>query len=96
MTPEGDANKPNLRKDSEGENKVAADVVARKSLSNLASMIGRKGVSFMDAQYGITKPYLPPTNEGGQLKIPQLVNLLQSGLRRSERIRKSQNAKEAE
>ena len=59
-------------------------------------MTGRTGVSSADVQYGIAKPSLSPTNEGDQKKIPKLVNLSQSGLRRSERIRKSQDAKEAE
>ena len=59
---EGAANKPNLTKNSEGENKVAADVIARKSLPNLASMTGRKGVSYTDRVSGITKPSFPPTN----------------------------------
>ena len=48
MTFEGDANKPNLMKNSEGENKVAADAIARKPLPNLASMTGRKVVSSVD------------------------------------------------
>ena len=59
-------------------------------------MMGRKQVLFADVKYGITKPYLPPTNEGDQIEMPKLVNLLQSGLRCSERIQKSRNAKEAE
>ena len=54
LTPKGAANKPNLTKDSKGENKVAADAIVRKSLPNLVSMTGRKGVSFADAQSGIT------------------------------------------
>ena len=40
----GAANKPNIKKNSKGENKVAADAIARKSLPNLASMTGRKRV----------------------------------------------------
>ena len=62
MTPKGASNKPSLMKDSEGENKVAADVIVRKSLPNLESMTGRKGVSYTDRVSGITKPYFPPTN----------------------------------
>ena len=77
MTPKGASNKPSLMKDSEGENKVAADVIVRKSLPNLESMTGRKGVYFSDAQSGIPKPSFPPTNKGEQLKMPKLVNLLQ-------------------
>ena len=53
-------------------------------------------MSSADIQYGITKPSFPPTNEVEQTKIPKLVNIFQSSLRRSERIRKSQNAKELE
>ena len=49
-----------------------------------------------DVQSGITKPYFPPTNEGDQMKMQKMVNILQSGLRRSERMRKSQDGKEAE
>ena len=50
----------------------------------------------MEVQYGIAKPSFPPSNKGCQMKIPKLVNLFQSGLLRSERIEKSQDAKEAE
>ena len=96
LTSEGVANKPILAENSEGENKVAADANGRKSLPNLASMTGRKLVSYVDVQSSITKPYFPPTNEGYQMKMPKLVNLSQSILHRSESIRKSQNAKEAE
>ena len=80
MTPDGSANKPNLKKDREGDNKFAAYVIARKSLPNLVSMTGSKGVSFADAQSGITKTYFPPTNEGDRMKMSKFVNLLQSGL----------------
>ena len=45
LTSEGAANKPNLTKNSDGENKVAADSIATKSLPNLASMTGSTGVS---------------------------------------------------
>ena len=38
LTSKGAANKPNLTKNSEGENKFAADVIAIKLLPNLASM----------------------------------------------------------
>ena len=48
LTSEGADNKPNLMKNSEGENKVAADAIARKPLPNLASMTGRKVVSSVD------------------------------------------------
>ena len=78
LNSEGVANKPNLTTDSEGDIKVAADAIARKSLPNLASMTGRKGVSFADVQYGITKSFSPETNEGDQLKMPKLFNILQS------------------
>ena len=64
MTSEGAANKPNLTKNSEGENKVASDAIARKSVLNLASMRKRKGMSSTDIQSGITKSSFPPTNEG--------------------------------
>ena len=93
LNPEGAANKPNLTKDIKGENKVAAGAIARKSLTNLASMTGRKVVSFADAQSDIIKPYFLPTNDRDQLKVPKLVNLSQIGFRRSERIRNSQNEK---
>ena len=83
MTSDGDDNKPNLTKNSEGENKVAADLIARKSLPNLSSMTEMKGVSSADVQYGIIKPSFPTTNEGDQMKMPKLVNISQSGLRRS-------------
>ena len=83
LTSEGDDNKPNLTKNSKGENKVAVDAIARKSLPNLESMTVRKGVSSVDMQYCITKPSSPPRNEGDQMKRPKLVNLLQSGLHRS-------------
>ena len=53
-------------------------------------------MSYADVQSRITKTSLPPTNEGDQTKIPKLVNLLQSRLRPSERMRKSQDTKEAE
>ena len=96
LTPEGASNKPNLTENSEGENKVSADAITRKSVPNLASMTGRKGVSCADVQYGINKPSFSRTNKGEQTKMPNLVHLLQSDLHHSERIRKSQNTKEAE
>ena len=96
LNSKGSANKPNLTKNSEGENKVAADAIARKSLPNVSSMTRSKGVSYADVKYGITKPSFPPTNEGDQIKMPKLVNILQSGFHRSERIWKSQDAKESE
>ena len=80
MNSDGVANKPNLTKNSKGENKVAVDVIAIKSSLNLASMTGRKGVSSADMKYVVTKPSFPPTNEGDQMKMHKLVNLLQSGL----------------
>ena len=46
LTSKGTANKPNLTKNSEGENKVAVDAIAIKSLPNIASMTGSKGVSY--------------------------------------------------
>ena len=95
LTSKGAANKPNLTKNSEVDNKVATDVIARKSLPNLASMTGRKGMSSTDLQYIITTPSFPPTNKGYQMKMPKLVNISQGGLRRSEGIWKYQNAKEA-
>ena len=64
LTSEGAANKTNLTKNSEGENKVASDAIARKSVLNLASMRKRKGMSSTDIQSGITKSSFPPTNEG--------------------------------
>ena len=48
FTYEGTANKPNLTKNSEGENKVAADAIARKLLANLSSITGSKGASSAD------------------------------------------------
>ena len=78
MTSEGDANKPNLIKNREGENKVTADAIARKSLTNLASMTVSKGVSSAYVQSGITKPSFPLTNEGDQMKMPKLFHLSQS------------------
>ena len=48
LNSEGAANKPNLTKNSEGENNIAADAIARNSLPNLASITGRKGVSSAD------------------------------------------------
>ena len=83
MTSDGDDNKPNLTKNSEGENKVAADLIARKSLPNLSSMTEMKGVASANVQYGIIKPSFPTTNEVDQIKMPKLVNISQSGLRRS-------------
>ena len=59
-------------------------------------MMGRKGVSSADVQSDISKPFFPPTNEGDQMKMPKLINISHIGLRRSERIRKSQNSKEVE
>ena len=88
--------KPNLTKNSEGENKFSADAIGRKLSPNLASVTGRKGVSSADVQYVITKPSFPLTKKGYHMKMPKLVKFLQSGLRCSERIRKSQDAKEAE
>ena len=82
LTSKGAANKPNLTKNSKGDNKVAADAISRKSLPILESMTGRKGVSSVDVQSVITKPSFPPTNEVDQMKIPKLVNILHSGLRR--------------
>ena len=96
LTFEGDDNKPNLTKNSEGGNKFAVDEIARRSLPNLSSMTARKGVSSANVQFDIPKPYLPPKNEGDHMKIPKLVNLSQSGLRRLERVRNSQDVKEAE
>ena len=96
LNSKGATNKPNLTKNSKGDNKVTSYAIARKSLPNLGSMTGGKGVSSVDVQYGITKSSFPPTNEGDQMKIPKLVNLSQSGLRRPERIWKPQDAKEAE
>ena len=95
MTSEGDANKSNLTKNSEGDNKFAADAILIKSLPNLASMTVRKGVSSVDVQSGITKPSFPPTNEVDHTKMPKLINLSQRGLHCSERIRKYQDTKKA-
>ena len=65
----------------------------RKSLPNLEYMTVRKGVSYADVQSGITKSSFPPKNKGDHIKMPNLVNLSQSGLRRLERIRNYQDAK---
>ena len=96
LTSQGAANKPNLRKNCEGENKVVADEITSKSFTNLAPMTGRKRVSSEDMQSRITKPSLSQTNKGYHIKMPKLVHLLQSRFCCSERIRKSQDAKEAE
>ena len=48
LTSEVADNKPNLTKNIKGENNVAADAIAGKSLPDLASMTGRKGVSSAD------------------------------------------------
>ena len=74
LNSKGAANKPNLMKNSKGENKVATNVIARKSLPNLASMTGRKGFSSADVQSGITKTSFLPTNDGNQMKMPKSVN----------------------
>ena len=42
LTSEGASNKPNLMKNTEGENNVAADAIARKSLPNLSAITGRR------------------------------------------------------
>ena len=62
LTSEVADNKPNLTKNIKGENNVAADAIVGKSLPDLASMTGRKGVSSSDLQSGITKPSLLPKN----------------------------------
>ena len=59
-------------------------------------MTKQKGVLSADVKSGINKLSFPPTNDGDHIKITKLVNLLQSSLRCLERIRKSQDAKEAE
>ena len=75
LTSEGADNEHNLTKNSEGVNKVAIDVIAGKSLPILASITGRKEVSYADVQSGITKPSFLPKNKGDHMKMHKLVNL---------------------
>ncbi len=68
------ATNPNLVQDCEGEN------AGPKDKNNLSNAKEKKSVSFKSAE--------PLANEGGSLGMPKMANLSESGLRRSERIRK--------
>ena len=90
---EGEANTPNLGKDGEGANVVAAD-------SNIESTARPKTVSFADEQKtdavttSTASAALP--KERATEMMPKMINLSESGLRRSERLRALREKKKQE
>ncbi len=80
---------PNLINNSEGANNGTAD----KQNSSTANT---KKVSFADVANDSSKNNLSLANEGGDLGMPKLTNLSETGLRRSERLRKINEKKNQE
>ena len=97
---EGAANNPNLSIDREGDNMDAVESNGTKS-SISTSKTGKMSVSFgsrpSDAKANAKTLATPSkSNEGDHLTMPQVVNLAESGLRRSPRLQEQQKKKAEE